>query len=129
VQAHRIAVMGDAIGGVEALLGAEQGGYCAGVYAGGAAQSGSASADLRDRLVHAVDNTRVPLFFIQAKNDLDVTETHALYEIQHGAGRPADLKLYPAFGASAAEARGFVSGGVTEWSGDVIGFLEKSCKF
>lgn len=129
VQAHRIGVMGDALGGVEAMLGAEQGGYCAGVYAGGAAQSGSASADLRDRLLHAVDNTRVPLFFFQAKNGADVTETRALYEVQHGAGRPADLKVYPPFGASAAEARGFVSAGVTEWSADVIGFLEKSCKF
>jgi carboxymethylenebutenolidase len=129
VQAHRIAVMGDALGGIEAMLGAEQGGYCAGVYAGGAAQSGSASAELRDRLVHAVDNTRVPLFFFQAKNAVDVPETRALYEVQHGAGRPAELKIYRAFGANAAEARGFVSEGVTEWSGDAIGFLEKSCKF
>jgi dienelactone hydrolase len=129
VQAHRIGVMGDALGGVEAMLGAEQGGYCAGVYAGGAAQRESASPDLRDRLVHAVDNTRVPLFFFQAKNGADAAETRALYEIQHGAGRPAELKMYPAFGASAAEARGFVSGDVTAWSADVIGFLEKSCKF
>lgn len=127
VQARRIAVAGNSFGGIEALLGAEQGGYCAAVDAAGAAESWSQSAPLRERMLHAVDNTRVPILFFQAANDYDLTPSRELFDFQHKAGRPAELKVYPAFGSTPADGHSFAYRGVAGWSADVLDFLMRSC--
>jgi hypothetical protein len=74
-----------------------------------------------------VDNTRVPILFFQAQNDYDLTPSRELFEFQHEAGRPAELKLYPAFGSTPADGHSFAYRGVAGWSADVLDFLARSC--
>jgi len=43
------------------------------------------------------------------------------------AGRQAELKIYPAFGTSAADGHNFVRLGPSTWAKDALPFLDKYC--
>ena len=65
VAPDRIAVAGNSFGGIESLLGAERGGYCAAVDASGGAESWALSSELRDLMTHAVRNRASPFSFFR----------------------------------------------------------------
>jgi carboxymethylenebutenolidase len=127
VDPGRIAVAGNSFGGIEALLGAERGGYCAAVDAAGGAESWTASPPLRERMTKAAVNANVPIFFFQAENDFDLSPTRTLGAALLAAHKRAETKIYPAFGRTAADGHAFAYRGVTVWANDVLRFLENSC--
>jgi hypothetical protein len=43
------------------------------------------------------------------------------------AGKPFAMKLYPAFGASAAQGHAFAWRGSALWAADVLRFLDEHC--
>lgn len=128
VQKNRIAVAGNSFGGIESVLGAEHGGYCAAIdSAGGAMSWATAKPELEDRMVRAVRNARMPIFFFQAENDFDVTPTRVLSAAMKDAGKPFEAKIYPPFGASHREGHGLGYFGSRVWADDVFRFLDQHC--
>jgi dipeptidyl aminopeptidase/acylaminoacyl peptidase len=47
-------------------------------------------------MTRAVRNSRVPIFFFQAANDYDIAPSHTLSGAMKVAGKPYELKIYPA---------------------------------
>jgi dipeptidyl aminopeptidase/acylaminoacyl peptidase len=75
----------------------------------------------------AVKNSQAPIFFLQAENDYNLAPSHILSAAMKEAGKAAEVKIYPAFGQSAAEGHGFVRLGTSVWADDVFRFLDKYC--
>src|SRR5262249_29533375 len=72
VQPDRIAVAGNSFGGIESVLGAERGDYCAAIDSAGGAMTWAHAPRLQARMIRAVKSPRVPIFFFQAENDYDL---------------------------------------------------------
>jgi dienelactone hydrolase len=127
VQSNRIASAGNSLGGIQALLGAERGGYCAVVDATGAAMSWGNSPALRERMTEAVRNASAPILFFQAENDFDLSPTRVLFAARKATAKPTEMKIYPAFGASREDGHSFAYRGVAVWGDDVLQFLGRNC--
>lgn len=127
VQAEHIAVAGTSFGGVEAVLGAEQGSYCAAIDSAGGAQSWALAPQLQAVMIRAVRNSRVPIFLFQAANDYDLSPSNALSTEMKEAGKPYEIKIYPAYGKSADDGHAFGYFGSSVWGDDVIRFLSLYC--
>jgi len=127
VRPDRIAVAGNSFGGVEAVLGAERASYCAAIDSAGGAQSWAAAPELQLRMTSAVRNSRAPVFFFQAANDYDLAPSRTLSAAMREAGKVSDVKIYPAYGTSAADGHTFGYFGSTVWAEDVFRFLEQHC--
>jgi len=127
-QPNRIAVAGNSFGGIETVLGAERGVYCAAVDSAGGAASWAKAPDLRPVMIRAVTNARAPIFFFQAENDHDLTPSRVLSAAMRDAGKPFELKIYPPYGSSAEQGHTLGYFGADIWSPDVFRFLDAHCK-
>lgn len=127
VQARRIAVAGNSFGGVEAVLGAERGSYCAAIDASGGAESWALAPELQVSMTRAVRNAHVPIFFFQPENDYDLAPSRVLSAAMKSSGKTFEMKIYPAFGKSNQEGHSFSYLGSSVWADDVFGFLEQNC--
>jgi carboxymethylenebutenolidase len=127
IRPDRIAVAGNSFGGVEAVLGAERGGYCAAIDSAGGAQSWTQAPQLQSVMTHAVRNSRTAIFFFQAANDYDLSPSKMLSEAMKDAGKPYEFKIYPAYGDSAGEGHSFGYFGSSVWANDVFAFLDRFC--
>lgn len=127
VRPQAIATMGNSFGGIQAVLGAEQGGYCAAVDAAGGAESWKEAPPLRERMIRAVRIADTPILFFQAENDFDTEPSRILFAERRAAGKPAEIRIYPAFGSSPREGHSFPYRGVAVWRDDVLAFLERHC--
>jgi carboxymethylenebutenolidase len=127
VQSNRIAVAGTSFGGIETVLGAEKGSYCAAVDFAGAAESWKIAPHLQSMMIRAVQNVRAPIFFIQARNDYDLSPTRVLSAAMAKAGKESEAKIYPPFGASVANGHAFGYFGGSVWGSDVFHFLDRHC--
>jgi carboxymethylenebutenolidase len=127
VRSDRIAVAGNSFGGVEAVLGAERGDYCAAIDSAGGAQSWAQAPQLQSAMTRAVRNSTVAIFFFQAANDYDLSPSKALSEAMKDAGKPYELKIYPAYGNSSEDGHSFGYFGSSVWADDVFGFLDRYC--
>ena len=124
----QIAVMGNSFGGVEAVLGAEQVGYCAAVDASGGAESWDGAPDLRNVMLHAVQHSTVAIFFFQAENDYNLAASRTLYAAMRRVKRSAEIRIYPPYGNGPAGGHSFTYRGASIWIDDVVRFLDKHCK-
>ena len=125
VDARRLAVAGCSYGGIQTTLAAERGdGYRAAVNFAGAAQSWAPVPEIRDRLIVAVRNAKIPIFFIQAENDYDLTPSRVLSREMDRTGKPFRLKIYPPHGTSRQDGHDFCVKGIDIWGADVFPFLE-----
>jgi dienelactone hydrolase len=122
-----IAVAGNSFGGIETVLGAEHGGYCAAIDSAGGAQSWAQSPELRQLMTRAVRNSRAPIFFFQAQNDYDLAPSKTLAAATRAAGKPYELKIFPAYGESVQDGHTFGYFGATVWAADVFRFLKQHC--
>ena len=127
VQRDRIAVAGNSFGGIEAVLGAERGGYCAAIDSAGGAQSWAGAPQLQSRMTRAVRQSRSPIFFFQAANDYDLSPSRTLSAAMQAAGKPHEMKIYPAYGATVQDGHAFGYFGSTIWANDVFAFLDRHC--
>ena len=122
-----IAVMGNSFGGVETVLGASDGRYCAAVDAAGGAESWDKAPELRKLMLQSVRRAQVPILFIQAQNDYTVAPSNVLFEAMRKAGKKAAIRIFPAYGTSVAAGHSFAWRGGKVWAGTVFPFLDKYC--
>lgn len=124
VDAKRVAVAGCSFGGIQTLLAAaEDLGLLAAVDFAGGAESWRGSPDLRDRMSRAARGARVPVFFIQAKNDYDISPSKDLAKEMEKAGKPHQIHIFPPSGKTTQEAHEFCIRGGEVWGGEVFEFL------
>ncbi len=129
VDQNRLVVMGASFGGIQTLLAVERrSGYRVAVNCSGAAQTWRGSPDLRARLTAAASKATIPVFFLQAENDYDLTPNRILSEEVRKAGKSMEIKTYPAFGSSAQEGHSFCWRGTNIWGPDVLKFIEANLK-
>jgi dienelactone hydrolase len=129
VDGNRLAVAGCSYGGIQTVLAAERGpGYRSAVNFAGAAQSWQAYPELRTRLLAAARNARIPLFFIQAENDYDLTPSRALSEEMRRAGKPHQVKFFPPAGTTRQDGHDFCVTGANVWAADVFPFLDANMR-
>ncbi|MBV8902335.1 MAG: prolyl oligopeptidase family serine peptidase [Acidobacteriia bacterium] len=127
VAPDRIAVAGNSFGGIETVLGAERGGYCAAVASAAGAQSWSQAPELQQIMTRAVRNANAPIFFFQAANDYNLAPSKRLSEAMKAAGKMYAMKIYPAYGNSTQEGHAFGYFGSAVWADDVFRFLNRYC--
>ncbi|MCA9524551.1 MAG: dienelactone hydrolase family protein, partial [Myxococcales bacterium] len=127
VDPKRVVVGGCSVGGILTILAAERG---AGILAALAFASASmlwhGHPEVRRRLLAAVQQSKVPLFLLQAENDFDTTPTRALDAALTAAGKPHRSQVYPRFGTSAmAGHAGFCNRAQALWGPDVLAFIAR----
>ncbi len=127
VRPTEIAAMGNSFGGIETVLGAEQGDYCAAVDASGGAESWDKAPSLRDMMQQAVQHARAPILFFQATNDFNLAPSRILYGAMKAANKPAQIRIYPPYGHSPQEGHTFAYRGASIWIDDVVRFLKQNC--
>jgi carboxymethylenebutenolidase len=128
IRTDHIAVAGNSFGGVEAVLGAEKGNYCAAVDSAGGAQSWAQAPQLQSLMTEAVRNSRTPIFFFQAENDYDLSPSKTLSRVMSEAGKAYGLKIYPPYGSSPEDGHTFGYFGSAVWADDVFRFLNRYCR-
>jgi carboxymethylenebutenolidase len=128
IRTEHIAVAGNSFGGVEAVLGAERGNYCAAVDSAGGAQSWAQAPQLQSLMINAVRNSRTPIFFFQAENDYDLSPSKTLSRVMSEAGKAYKLKIYPPYGSSTEDGHSFGYFGSAVWADDVFRFLNRYCR-
>jgi carboxymethylenebutenolidase len=129
VHKNRIAVMGASFGGIQTMLAVERGAsYRVAVNCSGAAESWRGSSALRSRLIAAASKATMPVFFLQAENDHDLTPNRVLNEEVRKSGQLVQAKVYPAFGSGPREGHSFCSRGTEIWGPDVLKFIETHLK-
>ncbi|HEY4122898.1 MAG TPA: dienelactone hydrolase family protein [Byssovorax sp.] len=129
VDKNKIITGGCSFGGIQTLLAAERGNgvKLAIDWAGGAEDW--RNKVLRKRLIKAVDNAKMPIFFLQAQNDY-TTEPSETYSAEaKKAGKPYKEKIFPPHGTTHAEGHaGFCVFSPNEWSADVWAFIQQYLK-
>ena len=128
VDPKRVAVAGNSFGGIETVLGAERGSYCAAIDSAGGAQSWESAPELQTLMVHAVRNARAPIFFFQAENDYDLSPSRVLSAAMKDVGKEFQVKIYPPFGDSKSDGHTFGYFGSAVWAEDVFRFLNEHCR-
>ena len=123
----QIAAAGNSFGGIETVLGVAQGDYCAGVDASGGAESWDKAPGLREAMERAVQLAKAPILFFQAENDYSLDPSRMLYAAMKAANKPAEMRIYPAYGDSRQAGHGFAFRGASIWIDDVVRFLERNC--
>lgn len=124
----QIAVAGNSFGGIEAVLGAEKGGYCAAVDADGGAESWEGAPDLQHLMLDAVQNAQAPILFFQAENDYSLAPSRTLYAAMEKLNKPAEIRIYPPYGETAAAGHSFGYRGADVWIDDVERFINAKCR-
>jgi carboxymethylenebutenolidase len=126
VDPTRIIVAGHSFGGQLALLAAERdSSLIAALNFAGAANSWRQSAELRARLLEAIRQTVVPVFFIHAANDYSVDPGQSLAAEMTRLGKQNRLKIYPSVGMTADDGHMFVFLATQDWEADVVAFLRE----
>jgi len=129
VNPRKIAVAGNSFGGIEVLLAAERTTtYCAAIDSAGAALTWADSPAIRERLVRAVKNAKIPIFLFQAENDKDLSPSKTLAAELGALNKPHRLKLYPPFGKTTDDGHSFGYYGGEHWIGDVVEFIDRACR-
>lgn len=128
VQKNRIAVAGNSFGGIETVLGAERGSYCAAIDSAGGAQSWADAPELQALMIRTVRNAHSPIFFFQAANDFDLAPSMTLSAAMKDANKAYELKIYPSYGKSHQDGHTFGYFGASVWAEDVFRFLSQHCK-
>lgn len=125
VDPGRIAVAGCSFGGIQTIFVAEKDvGFRAAVPFAPAAMTWKESGEIQERLITAVRRAVVPMFFVQAENDYDLSPTRALAREMEQAGKPHRTRIFPAYGETQSDGHGgFCFRGVTVWGNDVLSFL------
>ena len=127
VDPNRISVAGCSFGGIQTILAAEQGlGLRVAIDFAGAAQTWKESPELRDRLLRAVRQAKMPVLFIQAENDYDLTPSRTLAHELEKLNKPQKILIFPSFGKTAQDGHEFCVRGSEFWAAKVFSFLDQA---
>jgi len=74
-------------------------------------------------MIKAAQHARVPVLFIQAEGDYDLTPSHTLPKEMEKHGQRAQMKIYPSVGRTQQENHEFCVHGVVSWGRDVLTFI------
>ncbi len=126
VDPARIVISGCSYGGIQTLLAGERDlGVQALVPFAPGAMSWDQNVFLQDRLVHAVDLAKAPVFLIQAENDYSLSPTRVLSKEADKKKKQFQSKIYPSFGSTHQDGHwGFCSSATDVWGNDVLAFLD-----
>jgi len=126
VDAGNVALVGHSFGGSLTVLMAERDPKLRAIVVFSAAgYSFDRSADLRTRLLTAVDHITAPVFFIHAENDYTLSSGKVLDARRELIGKPHRLKIYPPIGDTVDQGHDFLHLGVSIWEPDVFAFLDQ----
>ncbi|HEX4561075.1 MAG TPA: alpha/beta fold hydrolase [Gemmatimonadales bacterium] len=126
VDPQRVAVVGHSFGGaLTLLLAAHDTTLRAAVVFATAAYGWVRSAQLRRRLLTAIEHTAIPIFFIHAANDYSIAPAESLGTEMTRLGKPHRVKIYPPVGRTVVEGHDFVHLRTTTWEPDVFAFLDE----
>jgi hypothetical protein len=78
--------------------------------------------------VDAVEHLNTAVFFAIAANDYSVEPGNILNAKMAAQGKIHQLKIFPSFGTSAAEAHNIIYDAIDQWETDVFAFLDKYVK-
>ena len=121
----RVALIGHSFGGSLTVLMCEhEPSLRAAVIFSVGGYSWDRSADLRGRLLQAIQRTSVPMFFIHAANDYSLNPGKALDLELARLGKPHRLKIYPPVGQTVEDGHAFPNNSVATWEPDVFAFLD-----
>ena len=123
VDKSRIIIAGCSAGGIQTILSAERGTRArVGISFAGAAVSWKEMPELQQRLRTAARGAKVPLFILQAENDVDTTPGRELGAELARAGKPHQMKIYPPHPVG-GHGPFCMDPGV--WGADVLAFIAK----
>jgi dienelactone hydrolase len=125
----RVVVSGCSYGGVQTLLvAAKDVGIRAAVPFAPAAIMWSKSPELRERVLRAAREAKVPVFLVQAENDYDLSPSRALgAELEKRDRARNKVHVYPPYGATAQDGHGgFCTRGFNVWGADILEFLGRA---
>jgi carboxymethylenebutenolidase len=80
---------------------------------------------LQETLLDCMRRTEVPLFLIQAWNDVHLTPTYALGAELAACGKPHETRIYQPIGTEPGGGHGVFNNGVDLWAPDVHRFLSR----
>ena len=101
VDPNRVAVTGVSFGGIQTMLAAEHGsGIRVAVDFAGTAMTWADSPEIRERMLAAARNAKVPIYLIQAENDYNLGPTRELAAEMERVGKPHRMKIYPPYGVT-----------------------------
>jgi dienelactone hydrolase len=126
VDPNRIAVSGVSYGGIQTLLTAEKDLGIKAAIPFAPTPKRPDNDPLRQRMLVAVRNSRVPIFLIQAQNDYSLWPSELLGPEIRRRGEPNRAKLYPAYGNTQEEGHADFSthaSAIAVWGDDVLAFL------
>lgn len=127
VDGKRIAVAGCSFGGIQTVLMAERGlGVRAAIDFAGAAQTWNDAPELRKRMLKAVQNAQMPIFFVQAQGDYDLAPSRDLSAAMEKAGKAHSVQIFPKFGKTNQDAHEFCVHGGDIWAEQVFAFLKSN---
>jgi len=126
VDADRVAMVGSSYGGVIVMLAAQRGAaFRAGVSFAGPSITWPDAPALQDVLLEAMRTTEVPLFLLQAADDVHLAPSYALGSELARSGKPHEVRIYGAIGESPGDGHGIFNKAVDLWRPDVERFLSR----
>jgi carboxymethylenebutenolidase len=129
VDRDRVAVAGCSYGGIQTILAVEASAerkahFRAAVDFAGAAITWRNAPALREKMITAARKAAVPVMFVQAENDYDLSPSYALAKELERLGKPHKLSIHPSYGTSVRDGHGgFCNRGTAVWGADVLSFL------
>ena len=126
VDAARVAMIGSSYGGVMVMLAARRRApFRAGISFAGPSITWPDAPALQERLLDSMRSVAVPLFLIQAADDVHLTPTYALAAELARAGKVHEVRIYGAIGEAPGDGHGVFNKAVDLWRPDVARFLNR----
>jgi len=131
VDAERVAMVGSSYGGVMVMLAARRrAAFRAGVSLAGPSITWPDAPALQEVLLEAMRRTEVPLFLLQAADDVHLAPTYALGAELARSGKVHEVRIYGAIGEHPGDGHGVFNKAVDLWRPDIERFLARwtSCR-
>jgi dienelactone hydrolase len=126
VDGDRVAMVGSSYGGVMVMLAARRHApFRAGISFAGPSITWPDAPALQELLLDAMRTIDVPLFLIQAADDVHLTPTYALGGELARSGKVHEVRIYGTIGESPGDGHGVFNKAVELWRPDVERFLSR----
>ena len=80
-------------------------------------------------MIAAIRKATIPVMFVQAENDYDLTPSRVLSGELLQLGKPYKLAIFPSYGSSREDGHGvFCSRATDIWGDEVLTFLQSNLK-